>query len=103
MEQIRDLCEVEFWEVFVYKELGFLSGYPFKVNFPLTDCQIANLVSGLFWPELVYCCYYLLKICPRVISHSWRFLRLLISSIALHRRLLHPFLSQHSLSDAVRA
>lgn len=38
----RLMCEVEFWEVFLRKELGFLEWCP-KV--PLVDCRIANLDS----------------------------------------------------------
>jgi hypothetical protein len=36
----RLMCEVEFWEVFLRKELGFLDWCP-KV--PVVDCRIANL------------------------------------------------------------
>lgn len=64
--------------MFVYKELGFLSGYPFKVNFPLTDCQIADLDSDLFWSELVYRCYYLLK------SYHFRVFQPLAVSVAIN-------------------
>lgn len=43
---VRDLCEVEFWEVFFVRNVQrFFEWLP---NEPLVDCQLANLES-FFW------------------------------------------------------